>query len=100
MHMASAATPAVCLGERSGTPETSKDLSKNVFLSLFWKVFEEPREFLRFQSFMLIFAPKALPSHWFLCFLPQRILRFKTARGTDHNSIANSTTTTNKININ
>lgn len=48
MHMASAATP-VCLGEWSGTPETSKDLSKNGFLSLFWKVFEEPRELSKFH---------------------------------------------------
>lgn len=42
MHMASAATP-VCFGELSGRPETSKDLSKNVFFSsLFWKLLKKP----------------------------------------------------------
>lgn len=59
MHMASAATP-VCLGEWSGTPETSKELSKNGFLSLFWKVFEEPREFL-LSKFHVDFCSEGFP---------------------------------------
>lgn len=62
MHVASPATP-VCLGEWRGTPETSKALSKNVFffnLNLFWKVFEEPREFL-LSKFHVDFCSEGFP---------------------------------------
>lgn len=59
MHMASAAAP-VCLGEWSGTPETSKDLSKNDFLSLFLRVFEEPGEFL-LSKFHVDFYSEGFP---------------------------------------
>ncbi len=72
MHMASAATP-VCMGEWSGTPETSKDLSKNdFFLRLFLRVFEEPAEFFlskfhvdfRSEGFLMVslfLASKKIP---------------------------------------
>lgn len=66
MHMASAATP-VCLGEWRGTLETSKDLSKKVFLSLFLKVYEQPREFV-LSNFHVDFWSEVFPSHCFLCF--------------------------------
>lgn len=68
--MASAATP-ICLGEWSGTGETSKDLSKEISFftlkkkSLVVKVFEQPTKctLSNFHVGFLFF-----PSYFFLCF--------------------------------
>lgn len=81
MHSASAATP-VCLGEWSDTPETSEVLSRNG-LSLFWKVFEEPREGALSKFFTLIFCSQVFSPHSQSLFLPsEKVQRgFNTARG-------------------